>query len=81
MIVGIGSPSTHRRDRTDKRAFYLEYQIPHYWIVDGERRTITVVRPGLPDVVERETIRWDPGGASEPFVARCGDVFGPATDV
>jgi Uma2 family endonuclease len=79
LIVEIASPSTRRRDRTDKRDFYLEYHIPDYWIVDGDARTITVVRPDRPDVVEREAVRWEPDGASEPFVAQCVDIFGPDT--
>ena len=79
LIVEIASPSTRRRDRTDKRDFYLEYHIPDYWIVDGDARTITVVRADRPDIVEREAVRWEPDGASEPFIAQCLDIFGPDT--
>lgn len=80
LIIEIASPSTRRRDRTDKRDFYREYHIPDYWIVDGDMRTITVVRPRQQDIVERDAVRWEPAGASEPFVAHCIDVFGPEPD-
>lgn len=78
LIVEIASPSTRRRDRTTKRDFYLECEIPCYWLVDGDTRTITIVQAGRPDIVERETLRWNPDGASEPFIARCVDIFGPS---
>jgi Uma2 family endonuclease len=77
LIIEIASPSTRRRDRTDKRDFYLECDIPDYWIVDGEARTVAVVRPDRPDLVEHEAVRWEPSGSSEPFIARCIDIFGP----
>jgi Uma2 family endonuclease len=77
LIIEIASPSTRRRDRTDKRDFYREYHIPDYWIVDGDLRTIAVVRPNQPDVVEHEAVRWEPDGSSEPFIAQCIDIFGP----
>jgi Uma2 family endonuclease len=77
LIVETASPSTRRRDRTDKRELYAEYHIPAYWIVDGDARTITVVQPGRADLVERETIRWTPDDSSEAFVAPCIDIFGP----
>lgn len=80
LVVEIASPSTRRRDRTDKRDFYLEYRIADYWIVDADARAITVVRPDCADVVERDAVRWDPEGSSEAFVARCADIFGLEAD-
>src|SRR5688572_6900462 len=45
LIVEIASDSTRRRDNVYKRGAYIAVGIPEYWIVDGDTRTIRVVRP------------------------------------
>lgn len=43
LAVEVLSPSTRRRDQGLKRADYAAAGIPDYWIVDRERRTLTVL--------------------------------------
>lgn len=62
LVVEVHSPSTRRRDRLQKRDFYMSCRIPEYWMVDPERRCITQVRPGRDDVVAVDTITWRPPG-------------------
>src|SRR6185436_10080738 len=66
LVVEIVSDSTRRRDYSGKRSLYRDAGIPEYWIVDGEDRTITVVRPSVDDVAVAGKLRWQPAGASKP---------------
>jgi Uma2 family endonuclease len=75
--VEIASDSTRRRDRTQKRHLYAGAGIEQYWIVDGEERTVRVVRPDSEDVTIRESLRWHPVGVAEPLVSPVADIFGP----
>jgi Uma2 family endonuclease len=63
FVIEISSRSTRRRDRGEKRKFYLDVGVPDYWIVDRERRAIQIVRATDEDVVEFEQARWHPAGA------------------
>jgi Uma2 family endonuclease len=40
LVVEILSPSTYNKDRTVKARRYAELGIPHYWIVDHERKRL-----------------------------------------
>ena len=42
IVVEILSPSTRRRDPTDKRRLYERFGVLEYWVVDPVARTITV---------------------------------------
>jgi len=42
LIVEILSPSTSRRDRTEKKELYARNGVDEYWIADAKRREITV---------------------------------------
>ena len=42
MVVEITSPSTARRDRTQKFDLYLKYGVREYWIVDPDTKTVSV---------------------------------------
>jgi Uma2 family endonuclease len=64
LIVEILSGSTWRRDYNQKRAFYMDAGVAEYWIVDPEKRAITSVQRGRPDVVAEDTLVWHPAGAS-----------------
>ncbi len=75
LIVEILSPSTRRRDRQQKRELYSDASIAEYWMVDPERRTITAVAAGRPDVTETETLAWSPAGASAPLMIELASVF------
>ena len=76
LVVEVLSPSTHRRDRVQKRQFYLDAGVATYWIVDQDARTITVVRHEETDLIARETVDWHPAGASAPLTVRLSEVFG-----
>ena len=67
LVVEIASDTTRRRDRTEKRKAYVDAPIPEYWIVDDDRRTVRVVRPGEEDADISTWLTWQPVGASEPF--------------
>lgn len=76
LVVEVLSGSTRRRDRKEKKDLYIDAGIPEYWIVDAERRTITVVQPGMSDRVERERFVWEPRVASSGLDIPLGSVFG-----
>ena len=40
LVVEILSPSTARNDRILKMNAYARHQVPHYWIVDPEAKTL-----------------------------------------
>ena len=75
LIIEVNSPSTRRRDRAQKKEFYIDARIPEYWIVDPESKAITIVRPGEADQDVVDVVRWHPAGAREPFTLRVTDVF------
>ena len=71
LVVEIASRTTFRRDREQKRAFYIRSGVGEYWIVDRWSRSIRVVRRGAEDVVTESVLEWRPDGARE---ALCIDV-------
>ena len=46
--------------------------------MDGEDRTVRIVRPGHADVVATESMSWHPIGADKPLEIALVDVFGPS---
>lgn len=42
LVVEILSPSTARRDRTEKKDIYAANGVREYWLVDGKRREVAV---------------------------------------
>jgi Uma2 family endonuclease len=76
LIVEILSASTRRRDQVQKRSLYMDAGVAEYWMVDPERRTLTVVRPGREDAMSREEMSWSPTGASTPLAFALIQVFG-----
>jgi Uma2 family endonuclease len=75
LVVEVLSASTRRRDVGPKREFYIEAGVPTYWIVDGEARTVRVVRPGQLDAIVADSVSWHPAGAGEPLVIDVSSVF------
>jgi Uma2 family endonuclease len=75
LVVEVLSDTTRRRDLSQKRSLYVDAGIPEYWMVDGERRAIAVVRRGAEDVWLTATLTWHPAGADEPFVLDIGPFF------
>lgn len=67
LVVEVLSPVTKRRDRGAKRQLYLEADVPDYWIVDGERRSVLVVQASAEEQLVTETLAWSPAGARTSF--------------
>ncbi len=67
LVVEILSRTTRRRDREQKRGFYLRIGVAEYWMVDRWSRSIHVVRPDVEDLVTETMLEWRPTGASEPL--------------
>ena len=77
LIVEIGSPTTRRRDREHKRDFYIgDIVVPEYWMIDAERRVITIVKPSTNDDVVSERLVWSPPGTTATLVVDVREVFG-----
>lgn len=74
LVVEILSPSTQRYDWTLKRKRYMESGVGELWIVDIERRSIDVWRPGgATPVTVQDRLTWTLGGHT--FEVRLEDVF------
>lgn len=69
LVVEVLSRSTRRRDRGEKRDIYAELGVPHYWLVDPERHTATVLRLAG-DGYEEATTAVGELAVDEPFPAR-----------
>jgi Uma2 family endonuclease len=68
LAVEVLSPSTARADRVDKRRVYREENVPEYWIVDLDARTIERSTPHDDRIdVYDATLEWLPDGATEPL--------------
>ena len=67
LVVEILSRTTRRRDREQKRRFYLRIGVAEYWMVDRWSGSIHVVRPDVEDLVSETVLEWRPTGASEPL--------------
>lgn len=80
LLVEVLSESTQRRDRVAKRSLYLDSGVPEYWMVDGERRSITVARARHVDEVARDRVRWHPAKASAPLEIDVAALFHDALD-
>jgi Uma2 family endonuclease len=78
LVVEVLSDSTRRRDRVQKRKFYLDAGVPEYWIVDPDHLTLRVVRPAVADNLVTTQLTWSPSGATQPLVLALADVFSDA---
>jgi Uma2 family endonuclease len=76
LIVEVLSDSTRRRDHNQKKDFYMDAGVAEYWIVDPDWRTVTVVKPGEAECVEREQVTWSPAGTSAGVTIQMSDLFG-----
>lgn len=75
LVVEVLSPTTRRRDHESKRDFYLRNGIPEYWIVDGEDRTIRVIKPNTVDVVATHELTWAPESTTAPLTIDVAKYF------
>ena len=58
LVVELLSPFTRRRDLLAKREYYLDAGVGEYWVLDGERHEIRVIRRGVEDVVIGDVLEW-----------------------
>jgi Uma2 family endonuclease len=82
LVVEVLSETTRRRDRVEKRAFYVDHGVGEYWIIDPELENVAVVKPNIEDVVTSELLVWQPvterAGSDpqpEPLVLRVASIF------
>jgi Uma2 family endonuclease len=75
LVVEILSDVTRHRDRGPKRELYVDAGVAEYWIVDGETRTITVIRREREDMMALDTLTWHPVGAAEPLAVDVQAIF------
>ena len=68
LAVEILSPSSARADRVQKRFLYRDEEVPEYWIVDLDARTIDRSTPTeqRPEVLSERLI-WTPDSAADPL--------------
>ncbi|HVM26157.1 MAG TPA: Uma2 family endonuclease [Mycobacteriales bacterium] len=69
LVVEVLSRSTRRRDWGDKLDIYAGLGVPHYWLVDPERHTATVLRLGPSGYEEAVTAVGDLV-VEDPFAVR-----------
>jgi len=78
LVVEVLSPSTRKRDREFKGPYYVdEAGVPEYWIVDEDRRSITVVHRGAFPVTTTDRLTWAPREVEATLEIDLVDVFGP----
>lgn len=58
-----------------KREFYREVEIPEYWIVDIETRTVRVVPLAGGDIVATEHLPWAPRPELPPLMISLPALF------
>lgn len=75
LVVEVLSPTTRRRDHKYKRDFYTRIGIPEYWIVDGEDRTIRVIKPNTIYVVATHELTWAPESTIAPLIIDVAKYF------
>ena len=76
LIVEVFSPSTRRRDQLQKRHLYMDAGIAEYWMIDAERKSITVVRRDRHDQTVRDQVLWEPLTGVPPLAVPLSAVFG-----
>ena len=75
LVVEAISPTTRRRDLVSKREYYLDAGVGEYWVLDGERREVHVIRPGQSDAIVRDSLVWR-AAAAEPLMFDVVALFG-----
>jgi len=76
LVVEVLSPSSGRQDRFTKRRLYQEAEVPLYWLVDSDARTVEVWTPDAAfPVTEHQQVRWFPEGATEAVVIQLEELF------
>ncbi len=81
LAVEVRSPSTRHTDRYNKRALYQDENVPDYWIVDTDSRTVEHWMAFATEPrIQTHTIEWLPVKQHAPLVIDIAqyfrDVFG-----
>ena len=76
LIVEVFSPTTRRRDQVQKHDFYMDAGIPEYWMIDPERRVVSVVRPGQERETASDMLLWQPPNASAALTIPLAGILG-----
>ena len=66
-VCEILSPSNARTDRVEKLRTYHRCEVPHYWLIDPEEQTLTVLRYSASGYVVAMTASADEVVKAEPF--------------
>jgi Uma2 family endonuclease len=74
LAVEVLSDSTRGRDLVLKREAYLRWGIAEYWIVNPEKREVTVVRP-TGDETRTDTLVWQANPSVPPLVIDIAALF------
>jgi Uma2 family endonuclease len=78
LVAEVLSPSSARADRFTKRIEYQRQGVPLYWVVDPQQHQVEVWTPeDVAPPLERESLAWQPAGASRPFELKLETLFRP----
>jgi Uma2 family endonuclease len=75
LVVEVLSKTTARRDRVEKRSYYVDAGVGEYWIVDRVTKSIAIIRSGQPDEIVTAQARWEPASGIEPLVFGVAELF------
>ena len=75
LVAEVFSDSTRRRDQEQKRDLYMDAAIAEYWMIDLERRTVTIARPGQSDESVHDMLVWHPAGADASLTIQLAVLF------
>jgi Uma2 family endonuclease len=53
----------------------MDAAIAEYWMIDPERRTVTIARPGQPGETVRDRLVWHPAGADTSLTIQLAELF------
>lgn len=68
LVVEVHSPSTRRRDRTEKQAIYAEAGVPSYWLIEPHEPSLRVLSLINGGYVETAVVRGtEPLAVDVPF--------------
>jgi len=71
----VTSPSTRRRDLTEKRTCYRGIGVAEYWVIDPPSRAVRVVRLDRSDRVVVDEVFGHPGAAPDPLRIEVAKLF------
>jgi Uma2 family endonuclease len=76
LVIEVLSSGTARLDRIRKRSLYQRFNVPEYWIVDGDARLIERWRPGdtRPEILDHR-IEWQPDSTALPLTIDLQTLF------